>query len=386
MSRKYKVGFLYYSAGLQVSGMFRRLAQLPAIDLTVCYISEVGISELFDPETGFSLGSDLALFEGYRSEFLSRQSIRKYLGGINRRKFDIFVVAGYTRLICWLTFLKAIVSGVPIFLRADTTLLYQNQLPLWQKIAKRLLSWVLFRMFKGFLATGKLSKNCFQYYGVPEEKIFIVPYEADNEYFQASCSIYKSSRKALREEFGISPDKLVILGIVKFIERERPMDLIMAYERLKNRDRASLILVGDGRQRKRIEEYIRQNKLKGIYLFGYRKYSELPKFYAVSDIFVHPAIVEPWGLSVNEAMACGLPVVTTDMVGSAYDLIQEGKNGFIYPAGDIASLTLILEKFIEEPSLCEQFGYESVKIISSWGYDRCINGIITAIKSSIKQR
>ncbi len=86
----------------------------------------------------------------------------------------------------------------------------------------------------------------------------------------------------------------------------------------------------------------------------------------MADIFVLPSSEEVWGLVINEAMVCGLPVVVSDRVGSNADLIKPGENGFIFRSGDINALVDSLEKIIKDPELAKSMGRKSKKIIKSF--------------------
>ena len=94
-----------------------------------------------------------------------------------------------------------------------------------------------------------------------------------------------------------------------------------------------LVLAGDGPARPALEEFARDEGLSRVRFPGYIPYPELPALYAAADLFVHAAREERWGVSVQEALACGLPVVASSRVGAGYDLIEVGGNGFVYPAG-----------------------------------------------------
>jgi glycosyltransferase involved in cell wall biosynthesis len=71
---------------------------------------------------------------------------------------------------------------------------------------------------------------------------------------------------------------------------------------------------------------------------GFQTTERLIELYALADRAVVPSRAETWGVIVNEALACGCPVVTTDAVGAAYDLIEDGVNGYVVPVGDVAAL------------------------------------------------
>jgi glycosyltransferase involved in cell wall biosynthesis len=119
---------------------------------------------------------------------------------------------------------------------------------------------------------------------------------------------------------------------------------------------------------------------KQVIFMGYQPYSYLPKYYALADVFVHPAIQEPWGVSVNEAMACGLPVIVSDRVGAAYDLVQDGENGFIFRGGDVRSLQTVLERFFSIPENERlKMDAKSQDIIRTWSYRTNLQGLLAVV-------
>ncbi len=117
------------------------------------------------------------------------------------------------------------------------------------------------------------------------------------------------------------------------------MTLLLAHRELSKKVKSSLVFVGDGYLRDKMEKYINDNNLENVFIMGFRNQSELPGFYAMSDVFVLPSKLEPWGLVVNEAMCFGLPVIVSDQVGASGDLVVDDENGYIFPACNINALT-----------------------------------------------
>ena len=136
---------------------------------------------------------------------------------------------------------------------------------------------------------------------------------------------------------GIGLNDLVFLCVAKFSEREAPLDPLRAFAAAAIPD-AHLILVGDGPFRGAIERVLAGGTLTNVHLCGYIPYDVLPRYYAISDVFVHAARDEVWGVSVNEAMVCGIPVIAADTVGAAADLVTDGASGFVYLSGDVHAL------------------------------------------------
>ena len=188
----------------------------------------------------------------------------------------------------------------------------------------------------------------------------------------------KRDRIKIRKKLKIPEEALVMLFVAKLIPRKRPLDLIKAYEFLQN-EKVYLVFVGDGPERERIENYIKKKKLKNILLVGFKNQSELPTYYTIADIFVLPSEYDPSPKVINEAMNFSLPIITTNKVGTAYDLIKNGENGFIYPVGDIKKLADCLSRLIKNPELIKKMGRKSLEIVSEWNFDRDVEGIIKAL-------
>ena len=201
--------------------------------------------------------------------------------------------------------------------------------------------------------------------GVEENKISIFSYIVDNEFFKKESNLTDEEKFSLKKKLNISPSAKIILSVAKFSEREAPWDLLKAFK-LINGMNLHLLLVGDGPLRNELEEYVNKNFINNVTFSGYVKYPELPKFYGICDLFVHTSNNEPWGVSVQEAMAAGLPVITSEYVGASIDLIKKGENGFIYNSGNIQDLKAKLSNALT-------FDIQVVKetneeIIESWNY------------------
>lgn len=371
---------------------YRKLAEHPRIDLTVYYGSRQGAEEYVDTGFGQAIKWDIPLLEGYRHKFLSNWSWKRHLneslslinpsiiGELRREKYDAVLVHGYIYFTNWLAFLAARLAGTPILLRGESHL--SDYRPGWKRSLKAVVLTKLFRHCAAFLPIGRLNADYYRHYGVPERKLFLAPYSVDNEFFTSQAGLYAAKREELKEELGIAPGLPVILYASKMTPRKRAIDLLRAFERLtREGTRGALVFVGDGEERQRLEAYAAERGLPRVYFLGFRNQSELPRFYAIADVFVLPSVGEPWGLIINEVMCAGVPVVTTDQVGAAPDLVRPGENGFVYPAGDFGELAECLRVIIGDPEQVAAMGRRSHEIISRWDYERCLQGVLRALDS-----
>jgi len=118
----------------------------------------------------------------------------------------------------------------------------------------------------------------------------------------------------------------------------------------------------------------------------------LPKYDVAADIYVHPSSLDPHPLAISEALYCSLPVVVSDRVGSIgpTDDVQEGKNGWVYGNGDVAALSAILVKLIDDPGLRESAGKASRALGEAHAADHCgslfIDGAFRALERRLRAR
>ena len=116
-----------------------------------------------------------------------------------------------------------------------------------------------------------------------------------------------------------------------------------------------------------------------IKIIDFQPPETLAAYYVLSRVFVLPSQWEPWGLVVNEAMACAAPVVVSEGAGSSRDLIEEGKTGFTYPPEDTARLAEILDRLMEDDELCEQVGCEGQQKIQYYTPELYGNNLMRAL-------
>ena len=112
---------------------------------------------------------------------------------------------------------------------------------------------------------------------------------------------------------------------------------------------------------------------------GYVPYAQLPGFYAMSDVFVHAASDEPWGVSVQEALAFGLAVVVSSRVGAGRDLVVPGRNGFVYERGDAQALRACLHRALAMLDR-DAVRREDERLLEQWSYGPAWNGMLEGFR------
>lgn len=374
------------------SPLLKKMAEQKGIDLKVLYLTNHTLGGI-DKQFGQKIEWDTHLFEGYKYEFIKNNSLKPAVSGsffglinwgiikkIKKEKPDIVIVHGWAYFTNWLIFVFSFLFKANIWMRAESPLnqeLKKRKLVLFVK--KIVLRLFLFKIVDKFLYIGKQNKDFYEYYGVNEKQLIFAPYSVDNKNFTKEYNLLKDKKKELRKEFNISYDHVVLLSVGKYMEKKNPLDIIEAFNLQKN-NKLTLIMLGEGGLRTKMEEKIRKDNIKNVILTGFINQSEISKYYTVADVFVLASTVgETWGLVVNEAMNFGLPIIISDMPGSAYDLVYNDKNGFVFETGNIDELKKQIEVLSKNKEFREKAKSVSLKKIKEFSYDIMVKNIIKNI-------
>jgi glycosyltransferase involved in cell wall biosynthesis len=209
--------------------------------------------------------------------------------------------------------------------------------------ARRLLRTVL-RFASGILAIGKGSAASFRRLGISEDKIAIYHYYADAQHFALPEEARRAERKRLRAALELPAEDPVFLFAGQLIPRKGLDIILRAFARLAERSRNSwLVVAGDGPDSASLRTLAGTlGVAERVRFTGFVPVSELPGYAAACDALLVASRREGWGLVVSEFMAAGLPVVASDRVNSALNLIQHDKSGYLFPSEDVEALERIL--------------------------------------------
>jgi glycosyltransferase involved in cell wall biosynthesis len=218
--------------------------------------------------------------------------------------------------------------------------------------------------------------------GVPADRIFLMPYAVDNRRFTASSRLSNAERREVRASLGVGDDRPIILYSAKFQPRKRPDDLLRAAALLTREETPfQLAMLGSGEMEPQLRAMTRSLGLTQVCFAGFVNQSALPRYYGACDAFVLPSADEPWGLAINEAMCAGLPIVASSEIGCVPDLVRDGSNGCIFPAGHVVALADALRSLIADAGLRQRMGQASRDLISRWSYAECEAGLSAALAS-----
>jgi glycosyltransferase involved in cell wall biosynthesis len=303
---------------------FRDWNKLPKInfDYQVLDVSKINV-----------LGADLLTLR------INKNIVKKL--NFVKDKLNRIVITGWDQPICLITCLWAKKNGIKVTLRAGST---AGEKSILRTITKSYVKWFV-KLFDDYISYGTASSEYLVSLGAPKNKIFEYFNTVDVDYFVKETKKRKSKKINLRKKLGISASDFVIISSGRFVKGKNFLFLIKVFKKFRKfQPKAKLIIMGSGPEMEICKAEAGNLLNRSIYFPGFIQHNKLVDYYLLSDIFVLPSLTEVWGLVVNEALACGLPVITSNVAGCVPDLIIEGKTGFVFNPSSSEQLLKSLKK------------------------------------------
>jgi glycosyltransferase involved in cell wall biosynthesis len=223
----------------------------------------------------------------------------------------------------------------------------------------------VYRFVDFALYVGTNNKNYYLKHGLDKKKLIFAPHAVDNGRFDDIDGVYTSKALTWSKELDMELDDIVFMFAGKFESKKDPLILLRAANIIEN-PKFKYVFVGNGVLENEMKKLANGNK--NIFFLPFQNQTIMPVLYRLGDVFVLPSQgpFETWGLAVNEAMACGKPVLVSDKVGCAVDLVKEGQNGFIFKAENLEDLVKKINS-IDIDSI-QKFGKRSKEFISEYSF------------------
>lgn len=366
--------------------LLRLIEKHSDINLHVYFLSDQSTETYFDVGFNKKIKWDIPLTGGYPHEFLpsvtnpgdfswfnprvNRSKLREVFA---EREWDGIWIHGYNNLALLYVIWLCRKQSIPLIFTADSTLASSHPSTLKDMFIR-----ILVKQAHALMWVSSDNLDYYRHYGASESQLFSMPFSVDNTFFQS----YQSATSEIQQT-----EKCILLYAAKFIPRKQAPLLVQAFADLapEVRQQAQLWLVGDGVERAKIETIIEQRELGDqVKLLGFKNQTELPEYMAACDVFVLPSEREPFGLVINEVMNFAKAIITTNEVGAARDLVANGDNGWVIPAGDLSALKAALSEAILDRAQLRAMGKRSLARINKWSYAEDIKGLLAALKA-IKQ-
>ena len=352
MRGRRRIAFVVSHPIQYLAPLYQKLVGRDDTEVKVFFTWHAGERAVDDPGFGRPIAWDIPLTEGYDFELVpnvaSDPGTHKFLGLRNPMLLDrvmswqpdIVHINGWA----WLSHLQLLFAlkrrRVPTLFFGDSHLLdAKTNGPRWwikSAVLRRVYSWPTACLF-----AGSANRAYFETFGVPPERLYPCPHSIDVSRFSDHTTQLEEEAARWRAELGISRAQKVLLFAGKFDSNKRPTDLMRTVAKLRDVELV-LVLVGAGELQAEIDVIAASDPAR-FRVLPFQNQSRMPIVYRLGDIFIMPSAAETWGIAVNEALACGRPVVVSDGAGCAADLVDDSC-GRIFPRNDWSALGKVIEE------------------------------------------
>lgn len=380
--RRLRVAFVYLFCPHYRIRTFERLAELADVDF---YFFSAGTEWFWLPQHGLHRGDFrsryLRGFEVLGTRVTPTLPLHVLAGG-----YDVVIKCLNGRFALPATMAAARLAGSAFVLFTEVwhrlgTTFHQVMHPVTRAI---------YRGADAVAAVGSHVAAFLEEEGVDREAIVSLRYATDNAFYGAPVA--DADVAALRASWGLPPDGPVVLYLGRLAPEKGLGVLLDAFDRLAVPG-ASLVVAGAGSEDAALRRQARGLRRScDLYLPGYLDWRQAPVAYALADVVVVPSLTtprfkEPWGLTVNEAMLQGVPVVCSDSVGAAAGgLLRDGREGLVVPEGSVSALAGALDAILGDPTRGRAMGRAAALRVQSWDDEALVDGFLQAAELGVRRR
>jgi glycosyltransferase involved in cell wall biosynthesis len=356
--------------------VFNGLAKYPGVDLHVIFLAEN------DPTVRQWLVYKDEIHFPYQVLASWRKRLGKYnllvnwslRAALRRLSPDTIICGGYNYIASWTAMAWAARNHVQFLLWVESNAMDQRAGLPWVEFFKR----AFLNRCNRFIVPGKSSLEYLRSYAIPDSRIYTAPNAVDSEFFLQRAAGVRASAEANRKNLKLPARFLLFAG--RLVREKGVFDLLDAYRALSPELRASLALVfaGDGGARQQLQETASSISPGLVYFPGFLQREQLASYYALAEALILPTHTDPWGLVVNEAMACGLPIIASSAAGCVADLVADGWNGRVIAPGDVVQLGAAMSSLAADDELRKVMGIRSAERILNYSPQACAAGLAEA--------
>jgi glycosyltransferase involved in cell wall biosynthesis/GT2 family glycosyltransferase len=358
-----------------------RVAALEEVDLTVIYAAETVAGRTWSVEPRHRAvflrgvvvpGAEKVLHHAY-------PLTPGVVGALAEAEPDVVVVSGWSTFASQAALAWCRLRGVPYVLVVES----HDEGPRagWRRAVKGSVVPRVVRGASGVLVTGTLARRSMVARGAPPERVHVFANTIDVEGFGEYVDRLAARRPALRESLGAAVDDILVLSVAR-LAPEKGLDVLVHAVAEAGDPRLMLVLAGEGPEHERLEDLADVRGVR-LVLAGDLEWQRIVEVYAAADVFALLSEREPWAVVVNEAAACGLPLVLSDRVGAAHDLLRDGENGVLVPVGDVDAASSALRRLAADRELRLAQGARSRELARDWGYGPSVQGFLAAVREAV---
>lgn len=251
---------------------------------------------------------------------------------------------------------------------------------------RELLKRWLFPKVDAIVTVGPDGRQFAERYGASAERIFFAPHTIDVFHYWNSANNARPHRDALRKKLGLTGTTFIYVGRLWWGKGINY--LLEAFEAVQRQSvtQVSLLVVGDGPEEAKLKQFCIDRGVRNVVFSGFKQKPDLPRYYALADVFVFPTLGDPYGLVVDEAMACSLPVISTTAAGEIRDRIVDGVNGYLVPPEDSVALAARMLELERDPLLRRRMGKVSAKKIQAHTPEKWAEDFENIVKTVLSRK
>jgi len=299
-----------------------------------------------------------------------------------RHEHDVTLCMGWDAPASWYAAWQARRTGRPFVLWSGST----EHEPSWRRsLFKPLVKWMV-QGADARITYGSRAKEYLVSLGADPETTWPAVRGLPDAYGAGARALPPEARAHQRGALGIDA-RFVVFYCGQLIDRKGLSELLHAFARFQSdRDDALLVIAGTGSRERTFKALAQRLGIAGrIRWLGHVPPENLPGWYALADLFVLPSREEVWGMVINEALACGVPVLTCEPVGAAPDLIIEGENGYVVPAADSDALCVAMQRHFDSNHDRAAMRARVLEIGECWSLERQVEVIVGALRHAISR-
>ncbi len=234
------------------------------------------------------------------------------------------------------------------------------------------------RSCHAFVVPGKSSCAYLLALGASKQVIFTAPNAVDNSFFAAQAQKTRAHTTEFREKLKLPSRFILFVG--RLVREKGIFDLLAAYAKLETtmRSEVGLVFAGDGVAREELTQQAKRISPGRICFPGFAQRENLAGLYALAEVLILPTHSDPWGLVVNEAMACGLPIIVSNVAGCSADLVEDAWNGCVVPPRDSQKLSAAIHCVLGQPEMTQRMSARSLERIRNYSPEACADGLAAA--------
>jgi len=361
-----------------------RVAASPEIDLKVIYAA----ATVADRTWRVDFEHDAVFLPGVRLPGANRVLHHDYpltpgvVGELSATGPDVVVVSGWSTFAAQAAIAWCGVHRTPYVLVVESH--DAGPRARWRRAVKGTFVPHIVRHAAGVLVTGALARDSMIARGAAPSSVRRFANTIDVEGFASSADAMRQRRTELRTGLGVDDEHVVVLCVARLGVEKRIDHLV---EAVSDADDSRLVIVaaGEGPERQRVERRARDLGVR-LVLLGDVQWERVVELYVAADIFALLSERETWAVVVNEAAACGLPLVLSDRVGAAHDLLRDGENGRLVTAGDVRGAAEAFRELASDRELRRAWGERSRELSRDWGYGPSVDGFLEAVREALSDR